>query len=226
VKSWDVVNEPMDDTNPNELKTDPNPQINPKEPVIDTYFYWQDHLGKDYARIATRFARQHGGGNDLKLFVNDYGLEANSDKCAGLIQMVEYWESDGVTKIDGIGTQMHVTYSLDPVKQAENKASVENMFHLLAATGKLIRISGLDMQIADANGVILNAINLTLEQQTAVSEYYNFIVRKYFEIIPAAKRYGITHWNSVESTDNVGLWSGAYNRKVTYSGLADGLSGN
>jgi len=28
-----------------------------------------------------------------------------------------------------------------------------------------------------------------------------------------------------ESTNNVGLWSGAYNRKMTYSGFADGLAG-
>ena len=224
VKAWDVINEPMNDTNPNELKTDPNPQTNPKEPVIDTYFYWQDYLGKDYARIAIRLARQHGG-NDLKLFVNDYGLEANPDKCNGLIQMIQYWESDGATKIDGIGTQMHVTYSLDAGKQAENETGVVNMFNLLAATGKLIRISELDMRIADANGAMLNAVNITLEQQTAMSEYYNFIVRKYFEIIPATQRYGITHCNSVESTSNVGLWTGAYNRKMTYSGFADGLGG-
>lgn len=224
VKAWDVVNEPMDDTVPTELKTDPNPQMDPEVPVVDTYFYWQDFLGKDYARIAVRLARQYGG-NDLKLFVNDYGLETNPAKCDGLIKMIEYWESDGVTKIDGIGTQMHVTCSLDPDKQKSNEDEVVAMLNMLKETGKLIRISALDMKLNNADGVAVNTSNATFEQQTAMSKYYNFIVRKYIEIIPAAQRYGITHWNSVQSSTNIGWWNSSYNRIYTYSGFADGLTG-
>ena len=225
VKDWEVVNEPMDDNAPTELKHDPNPPTDPKNWTKDQNFYWQDYLGKDYARLATKFARQYGG-SDLKLFVNDYGLEANgNDKCKGLIQMINYWESDGVTKIDGIGTEMHVTYSMSPSTQKLNEDGIVEMFNLLKETGKLIRISALDMTFKDASGTAINTANLTLDQQTAMSEYYNFIVNKYFEIIPAEKRYGITLWNPVESSTQVGLWNSAFNRKITYPGFADGLSG-
>ena len=218
VKLWEVVNEPMDDKAPTNLKTGVGS-------TDTTTFYWQDYLGKDYARTAIQLARKYGG-DDLKLFVNDYGLEANdSSKCTGLIQMIKYWEEDKVTKIDGIGTQMHVTYSMDPETQKLNEAGVVNMFTQLRETGKLIRISALDISIKDAIGAAISTNNVTLDQQTAMSKYYNFIIRKYFEIIPAAQRSGITNWNSIESSTQVGLWNSAYNRKITYSGFADGLAG-
>jgi hypothetical protein len=66
-----------------------------------------------------------------------------------------------------------------------------------------------------------------------MSDHYKFIVQKYFEIIPAAQRYGITHWCPVDSPESsswrggepVGLWSLDSRRKHTYAGFAEGLSG-
>ena len=55
--------------------------------------------------------------------------------------MIKHWESDGITKIDGIGVQMHLKYSMNTTKQAENRTNIEQMFSLLEATNKLIRIS-------------------------------------------------------------------------------------
>ncbi|WP_321479797.1 endo-1,4-beta-xylanase [uncultured Bacteroides sp.] len=228
VKAWDVVNEPMSDGQPSELKSDPTHED-------ASNFYWQDYLGKDYARVAIKLARQYGG-DDLKLFINDYNLEAayNANaKCVGLINMIKYWESDGVTKIDGIGTQMHVTYSLNPVTQQKNEEAVVNMYTLLAATGKLIKVSELDMGLADENGETILTTSVTEEQHKAMAEYYKFIIKKYFEIIPAAQRYGITQWAATDSpTDSgwrkgqpIGLWDLNYNRKHTYAGFADGLAG-
>jgi GH35 family endo-1,4-beta-xylanase len=216
VKAWDAVNEPMDDDNPSELKSDPT------QSDVDN-FYWQDYLGRDYARAVIRLARQYGGA-DLKLFVNDYNLEVNSQKCDGLIKMIEYWESDGVTRIDGIGTQLHLIYSLDATKQAANEEGIKEMFGLLTATGKLLRISALDMKIEDAGGVEIEANSLTSNQQLAASGYFNFVVRQYFEI-PADKRYGITLNHAMDNGKYIGLWDTGYNRKHTYSGFADGLAG-
>jgi len=222
VKAWEIVNEPMDDANPTELKSDPNPPLDPRNWTVDENFYWQDYLGKDYARLAAKFARQYGG-NDLKLFVNDYGLETNDNsKCIGLIDMINYWESDNVTKIDGIGTQMRVTRSLDPNQQSENEEAIANMFRLLAQSKKLIRISGLTMTLADARGVNITPAGATVDQQLLVSDFYNFIVRKYFEIIPAEQRYGITI-NPRDTDSSHGLWSTSYNRKYSYAGFAEGL---
>lgn len=231
VKAWDVVNEPMSDGNTSELKYTSNVSADEAK----NNFYWQDYLGKDYARIAIKLARQYGG-DGLKLFINDYNLEAayNSNaKCEGLINMVKYWESDGVTKIDGIGTQMHVTYALKPETQQKNEEAVVKMFQLLAASGKLIKISELDMGISDETGKSILTTNVTQEQHKAMSDYYKFIIKKYFELIPAAQRYGITQWAATDSPadsgwrkgEPIGLWDLNYNRKHTYAGFADGLTG-
>ncbi|MDR2145760.1 MAG: endo-1,4-beta-xylanase [Tannerella sp.] len=215
IKIWDVINEPMDDDNPTELKGGSNAST----------LYWQDYLGKEYARTAVRLVRQHGG-NDLKLFVNDYGLEIKGNaKCKGLIEMIEYWEEDGVTKIDGIGTQMHVTYSLNATIQKTSEDEIIEMFNLLQKTGKLIRISALDINLTNSLNLPINMANATVEQQKAMSKFYNFIIRKYFEIIPPAQQAGITHWNSLESATHVGLWNSSFNRKYTFTGFADGLAG-
>jgi len=215
VKDWEVVNEPMDDSNPTQLRTAP---ANP-----DNDFYWQDYLGKDYARMAVRLAREHGG-EGLKLFVNDTRL-TNTDKCDGLITMIKYWESDNTTKIDGISAQLNeLIYSLEPQKQKANEDAIVALFTKLKNSGKLIRITQLDMRIADELGLVINTVNVPRDYQLAMSKYYNFIIRKYFEIIPAAQRYGITV-NPIETTTNSGLWRGDYSRKFTYSGVADGLAG-
>ncbi len=229
VKAWDVVNEPMSDGNTNELKGDPS--------GTDTdNFYWQDYLGKEYARTAINFARQYGG-DDLILFINGYNLEAtynNNAKCEGLIKMVEYWESDGVTKIDGIGTQMHVSYNLDPDKQKKQEDCIVKMYELLAASGKLVKVSELDMGILDAAGSAIKTTDLTFEQKELMSDFYKFIVKKYFEIIPANQQYGITQWALSDSPEDsfwrkgepIGIWDSNYNRKPAYAGFADGLTGS
>lgn len=228
VKAWDVVNEPMSDGSPYELKSDPN-----KEDKEN--FYWQDYLGKEYARDAVRLARQYGG-EDLKLFINDYNLEAtynNNAKCEGLIKMVEYWESDGVTRIDGIGTQMHVAYNMDPEKQKKQEECVVKMYELLAATGKLVKVSELDMGILDENGEKIKTENTSFEQHKRMADFYQFIVEKYFEIIPAAQQYGITQWAQTDSPaesgwrkgEPIGLWDLNYSRKPAYGGFANGLAG-
>lgn len=211
VKAWDVVNEPMDDGNPHELKTGVGRELNADE------FYWQDYLGKDYAVKAFQLAREYGNPGDI-LFINDYNLEYNLEKCKGIIEYVAYIESQGAT-VDGIGTQMHISTDSD-------KEKIVQMFELLAATGKLIKISELDIGVG---GTIETA---TVEDYQAQKEMYQFVVEKYLELIPADQRYGITVWSPLDSPEDsswragepIGLWTRDYNRKPAYVGFADGLS--
>lgn len=204
-------------------------------------FYWQDYLGnEDYVRIAVAAARKHyaanGGTESLKLFVNDYNLESDWDdnkKVKSLVHWVEKWEADGVTKIDGIGTQMHVSCYANAVTQKSKEDHVVKMFEILANSGKLIKITELDMGYIDEGGKSVKTADMTETQHKAMSEYYKFIVEKYFEIIPAAQQYGITQWCATDSPNDsswrggepVGLWDANYNRKHTYAGFADGLAG-
>lgn len=214
VKAWDVVNEPMDDGKPFELKTGIG-----KATLAADEFYWQDYLGKDYAVEAFKLAAQYGNSDD-KLFINDYNLESNLDKCKGLIAYVEYIEGKGA-RVDGIGTQMHISINTD-------KEKIINMFELLAETGKLIKISELDI------GIEKQTSEATDEDYKAQAEMYNFVVKKYLEIIPASQQYGITIWSPLDSPSGsswragepIGLWTEGYSRKRAYGGVADALSGN
>lgn len=213
VKAWDVVNEPMDDGRPAELKTGVG-----KTPMGDDEFYWQDYMGKDYALKAFEWARQYGNPTDIH-FINDYNLEWDLNKTRGLIAYVDYLEGKGA-KIDGIGTQMHITATSD-------KAKITEMFTLLAATGKLIKVSELDMGFEGE----VKTPNATPEQYAAQKEMYQYVVDKYFELIPAAQRYGITIWSPLDSPassswrggEPIGLWNEGYTRKPAYTGVADGL---
>lgn len=223
VKAWDVVNEPMSDwPDPSMLKTGVG-----KATMAADEFYWQDYLGKDYAVRAIQLARKYGNTND-KLFINDYGLEgADQKKCIGLIEYIKYVESKGVT-VDGIGTQMHVTLGETTIE------GIRAMFTNLAATGKLIKVSELDMGIR-LEGATANAKTkvVTNEQHQQMADFYQQIVKAYFELIPAAQRYGITQWALTDSPSDsswrpdepIGLWTLDFSRKHAFAGFAKGLSG-
>lgn len=128
---------------------------------------------------------------------------------------------------------MHVTYSMNPATQKANEDAYVNMLHLLAATGKLVRISELDMGIADADGHTIHTADVTAEQHRLMAKYYKFIVEKYLEIIPPEQQYGITAWGITDSPagsgwrpdEPIGLWDTNYNRKPAYAGFCDGLQG-
>jgi endo-1,4-beta-xylanase len=237
VKHWDVVNEPISGA---DTDGDGFYDLWSKENVSETdatnNFYWGDYLGDDYVRLAVKLARQYGPA-DMKLFVNDYNLESDWDdnhKLKSLIHWIERWESDGETVIDGIGTQMHISYYMDPATQASKEAHIVKMFELMAETGKLVRITELDMGIVDETGkTTLKTNELTEAHHKLMSDYYKFIVDKYIEIIPASQRAGITLWCPIDSPassswrggEPTGLWSQNTKRKHTYAGFADGLAG-
>ncbi|MCA1744689.1 MAG: endo-1,4-beta-xylanase, partial [Bacteroidales bacterium] len=148
VTEWDVVNEAIAGVDQDgDGLYDLQSVKNVPEADAANNFYWQDYLGDDFVRLAVGFARHHGPAN-LKLFINDYNLESdwdNNKKLESLIHWIERWEADGVTVIDGIGTQMHVSYHMDPDAQARKEEHIVKMFELMAATGKLVKITELDM---------------------------------------------------------------------------------
>jgi len=236
VLAWDVVNEPLSGADGNgDGLYDLQSVTNVSEADAKNNFYWQDYLGDNYVRTAVQQARTHGPA-DMKLFINDYNLESDWDdnqKLKSLIQWIEKWEADGVTVIDGIGTQMHVSYHANPTTQASKEEHIVKMYELMAATGKLVRITELDMGFVGEDGTSVKTKDMTEEQHKAMAEFYKFIIRKYFEIIPVSQRYGIAHWCPTDSPETsswrggepVGLWTeGGFYRKHTYAGFADGLS--
>lgn len=243
VKAWDVVNESLcgadkDGDDYYDLQSATRGTVSDDD--AKNNFYWQDYLGDiEYVRTAVAAARKgfaDAGGNpeELKLFINDYNLESTWDdnkKLKSLNHWIEEWEKDGVTKIDGIGSQMHVSCSMDPAEQKKREDAYVNMLNLMVRSGKLVRISELDMGLEDKNGNQIKTTDMTEEQHKTMRAYYEFIVKKYLEIVPENQQWGICQWCVTDSPANsgwraglpVGLWDLDYYRKHTYGGFAAGL---
>jgi GH35 family endo-1,4-beta-xylanase len=240
VKAWDVVNEAISGGDSDGDGVYDLQHYNGD----DGNFFWQDHMGDlEYMRQAVRLARLHyansmasKGGDDgkLKLFVNDYNLESDWDgngKLKSLIKWIQRWEADGLTKIDGIGSQMHISCYMNESTQTSKKNAIENSFRLMAVTGKLVRISELDMGMVDASGNDVATANMTEAMHQRMADLYEWIVKKYLEIIPASQQWAICQWCATDSPTNsgwrantpVGLWTLDWYRKHTYAGFARGL---
>ena len=261
VKAWDVVNEAISGGgNDGEgFYTLQHGATANNDNGVSADFFWQDYLGDiDYVRTAVALARKHyaaslpegADASDLKLFVNDYNLESNWDdnkKLKSLINWVKKWEADGVTKIDGLGTQMHISLLVgddegSKAEQNNRNEHIEKMFQLMAESGKLVRVSELDLGVeryVDGKKVAYTTEELEklplqerLAIEKAMAAHYQWIIKKYYEIVPAAQQYGICQWCLTDSPANsswrkgepVGLWTLDYRRKPAYAGWADGLN--
>ncbi|GAK37360.1 endo-1,4-beta-xylanase [Bacteroides graminisolvens] len=217
IKAWDVVNEPMREGGTLRDGT---------ESSGDDIFSWVKYLGKDYAVTAFKLARQYGNGDSDKLFINDYNLEVSEAKLAGLIDYVTYIESKGA-KVDGIGTQMHLSLSGKDANGIANlKQQIDKMFQTLAASGKLIKVSELDIALGTASP--------TDTQFADQAEMYRYVIESYKKYIPQAQQYGITIWGVSDDPaehenwlpdDAPNLWDASYGRKHAYKGVADGFAG-
>ena len=251
VKSWDLINEAISgggNVNGFYALQTAN-ENNPDD------FFWQDYFTPEmYGPIVEKAARDAyaavEGTNpaDLKLFVNDYNLESdwdNNQKVKSLVYWIGVWEKKGQelgynTKIDGIGSQMHISYYENPQTLESKKKGIQNMLKIMAETGKLVRISELDMGYVDAEGNDVTTAQLEklpiderVAKEKAMAEYYKWIIEQYFAIVPANQQYGICQWCLTDSPTSsswrkgmpVGLWNLNYQRKPAYGGFADGLAG-
>lgn len=259
VKAWDLINEAISGGgNVNgfyALQTEATSEHNPQD------FYWQDYFTPEmYGPIVEKAARDAyaavEGTNpaDLKLFINDYNLESdwdNNQKVKSLVYWIGVWEKKGQelgwnTKIDGIGSQMHISYYENPKTLESKKKAIQNMLRIMAETGKLVRISEIDMGYIgvdkDGNDLKVGTTTAQLEKlpieervakEKAMAEYYKWIIEQYFAIVPVKQQYGICQWCITDSPadsgwrhgEPVGLWNLNYQRKPAYGGFADGLAG-
>ena len=248
VKAWDLVNEAIsgggDDGQGNYLlqhSTAYNPSGNPDATwdVGGDNFYWQDYMGDlEYVRQACRLARKYGP-EDVKLFINDYNLESDWDdnkKVKSLINWIKKWEADGVTKIDGIGTQMHISCYEDANLMKSAKDHITKMFELMAASGKLVRVSEMDMgYVRGSNkwGGSIKTSQVTEAEHKKMADFYEWIFKEFFRIVPPEQQWGICQWCTTDAPENsgwrggepVGIWDLSYYRKHVYAGFVRGLGG-
>ena len=241
VKAWDLVNEAIsgggDDGSGNyTLQHSEGYNPNGTWDVGGDAFYWQDYMGDlEYVRQACRLARKYGP-EDVKLFINDYNLESfwdNNKKLRSLINWIKKWEADGVTKIDGIGTQMHISCSMNDNTLNDRKKYITQMFKLMAATGKYVRVSELDMGMDDVNGNAVSTGNMTEAMHKRMASYYEWIIKQYLTLVPAKQQWGICQWCPTDSPSNsgwradtpVGIWDINCYRKHVYAGWVRGFGG-
>ena len=195
------------------------------------HWYWGYYV-PDYHVKAFQLARKYLPA-DTKLFVNDYNLETSPKKLEALIKFAkEIDEKNGSPIVDGIGTQMHVTLNCsdDAEKNAasiaELKTKVDAMFQTMAATGKLVRVTELDLSLGTGTP--------SSNQYKAQSDAYRMIVESYKANVPEAQQSGITVWSLSDNEAEHEYWLKGqvpnlfdkdYKRKWAYKGFCDGIAG-
>lgn len=219
VKAWDVVNELFDDNgNLRNNANSPTPTVN-GAPSTD-WLVWSAYLGRDYALKAFNYAK--AADPAALLFINDYNLESRPAKLDSLIAMVAELKGKGA-KIDGIGTQMHITRNT-------SFAGIDAMMQKLAATGLQIHISELDVRI---NPNAVTGYVLTPMEENFQAQMYNYVVKSYLKFVPKAQQFGITIWGVTDNTSwlaNSGrdfplIYNSNYGKKLAYAGIVNALRG-
>ena len=195
------------------------------------HWYWGYYVGSDYAVKAYQLARKYLPA-ETKLFYNDYNLETSEAKRKAVINFVKSIdEANGSAIVDGIGTQCHLTLDVSSDAAFDEQieafmAQVDASLTDLAATGKLVRITELDIALGTANP--------SSNQLQAQYEAYRRVFESYKRIVPAAQQSGITIWTLSDNADEHTYWlpdqspnlfdkSGL--RKWAYKGVCDGLAG-
>ncbi|MDO5576307.1 MAG: endo-1,4-beta-xylanase [Fibrobacter sp.] len=131
VHSWDVVNEAIATT------TDVgNGNARMREST---------QIGPDYIELAFRKAREvadNNGMKDMKLYYNDYSIDADNDKSKFARKMIKELVDKGVP-IDGVGFQMHI----GPPNNIPTVESVRDNMQYYADLGLEVLISEWDINL-------------------------------------------------------------------------------
>ena len=162
VTSWDVVNEALDSSGG----------------LRDTVF--RRRMGEDYVARLFEYARE--ADPDVLLFYNDYGTTWNPRKRAAMLAMVDDLQRRGIP-IDGVGLQLHVTYSFPHIGQ------IEAVMGELVNRGLLVHLSELDVRVNP------DGDQTELTRSRSIEQYlrYRDIVAA-FLALPPENRFAITVW--------------------------------
>ncbi|MDE6325725.1 MAG: endo-1,4-beta-xylanase, partial [Duncaniella sp.] len=114
---------------------------------------------------------------------------------------------------------MHVSSSI-------SKEQVDAMFKTLAATGKLIRITELDITVGTKTP--------SADQLQKQADCYHMILTSYFENIPENQQSAITLWTLSDNEKEHEYWlkddapnvfDASYGRKLAYKSVCDAIAG-
>ena len=167
---WDVVNEPLDPSQPDCLAHGP--------------FY--NVLGKSYIDIALQAAREYAPAG-TKLFINDYST-TDPNRLACLVQVVGDLRSRGIP-LDGVGHEMH---------NAINYPSTEAMVKAIDTVAE--KFPGIEQQITEMDMSVYNAGDTTSNYGNdippSVLAEQGWLYARYFEALRRlrGKLSAVTFW--------------------------------
>ena len=112
------------------------------------------------------------------------------------------------------------------------KKAITGMFQVMANSGKLCRVSEMDMgYVPNGQNKGINTSQLTEDQHKKMADFYEWIIKEYLRIIPAAQQWSICQWCPTDYSgwrggEPVGIWDLNFYRKHVYAGFVRGLGGD
>lgn len=184
--------------------------------VADGEFYPNDYMDENW--VADVCKEIHSKKADAKLFYSEENLLANAEKTEAAINYIKQWNVAGA-QIEGIDAKLDVPYNSSSV--ADAKANVDNLLATLKASGLQVRLSDMNVYLADANGTVVDQSKATFEDYKGMAELYAYILNKAQDVL-GDKLYDVSFSTINQGTTGVGLWNN-FNRLPTYVGVVNGL---
>lgn len=179
-------------------------------------FYPNDYLDENW--VADVCKEIHSKKADAKLFYSEENMLMDAQKTEAAINYINQWNEAGA-KIEGIDAKLDVPYNGSSL--AETKANIDNLLATLKASGLEIRLSDMNVYLADANGTVADQSMATFEDYKGMAELYAYILNKAQDVL-GDKLYGVSFSTINQGTTGVGLWN-HFNRLPTYVGVVNGL---
>ena len=208
VRSWNVASNLIEDLFYS-LKSSENM-------VAADEFYPNDYLDENW--VADVCKEIHSKKADAKLFYSEENMLTDAAKTEAAINYINQWNEAGA-KIEGIDAKLDVPYNSSSL--AETKANIDNLLATLKASGLQVRLSDMNVYLADASGTIADQSKATFEDYKGMAELYAYILNKAQDVL-GDKLYGVSFSIINQGATGVGLWN-KFNRLPTYVGVVNGL---
>lgn len=200
VRSWDVVNEALEDGSGHPLRNS----------------VFKQKMGDDYIKKCFQFARN--ADPDVLLFYNDYNMASSSTKREAMFDLVDSLGD----LIDGVGGQMHISYN------GPSASQIQSLADGVVARGLKLHFAELDIRANPNNDLTSLTSERAAEQRAKYKEVvaiYNSIpLDNKFALTVWGVRdnesWLLDFWGN---PDWPLLFDDSYNKKEAYYGYLEGL---